>query len=225
MREALILDLDGTVLTVNSFRHWAMWLVHARFRHLGAVKRGLVTLSVVRALVQRRLGYISHETLKWRLQRTWQAACAGDGGASEQEFAVSLLPYLRPELNGLLAAAADGRIDAVLATAAAGDYAYAFGRLLGFSHILATPRQREVGEPSNLGVCKRDAVIDFIFSQGWQDRALILFTDHCDDLPLIRICPTVFWFGSEEERRALSLILPGTALYAGFPGDLQKQSA
>ena len=224
-REALILDLDGTILSVNSFRLWSLYLLRGTFPKLDHLRRALVTVAAMQALTARKIGRISHETLKWRMQRIWRWATAGDGGAAERVFVSGLRRHVRPELTPLLAAIADGKVDAVMATAAVSDYAVSFGHSIGFSNILATPRLREAGEPSNVGVRKRDAVLDFIIEKGWQNRPLVLFTDHRDDLPLIRICPTVFWFGSEEERQQLDQMLPQTSLRSGFPGDDQLQLA
>ena len=46
---------------------------------------------------------------------------------------------VRPAFEPLLQQIAAGEIDAVLATAAAGEYALPLGRQLGFRHVLATP--------------------------------------------------------------------------------------
>ena len=88
------------------------------------------------------------------------------------------------------------QFDAVLATAAAADYAEPLGRRLGFQHVLATRADRSAGEPANAGAVKRRSVDDFLRHAGWRDRSLILFTDHLDDLPLILDCDVVCWFGS-----------------------------
>jgi phosphoserine phosphatase len=218
MPEVVVLDLDGTILSVNSFRHWVLYMLRARFPHLRGVRRLTVTLAVAKALATRKAGLIDHETLKWRLQRLWQIASTGDGGALERNFIESLKRFVRPELTEILTAVANGQIDAVMATAAAADYAHGLGRSLGFHHILATPRIRNEGEPSNIGTHKRDAVLRFIDGRGWQNRLLVLFTDHDDDLPLIRVSQTVYWFGAESDRTALERKLPGISLRPGAEG-------
>ena len=57
--------------------------------------------------------------------------------------------------------------------------------------------------------------------RGWQDEPRILFTDHEDDLPLIRVCQTVYWFGSETARTAIQRMVPEIRLHAGFSGSLE----
>jgi phosphoserine phosphatase len=217
----VILDLDGTILSVNSFRRWAFYLVRARFPHLGAAGRLRIACATIKALSERKMRLTGHEALKWRLQKLWQTATEGDGGVSERGFIEELKGYVRPELVPLLNAVAAGEVDAVMATAAAGDYAYGLGKSLGFTHVLATPPKRAATDPSNVGDRKRQAVLDFIASRGWQDRPRILFTDHEDDLPLIRICDAVYWFGTERARAAVQQMVPGIRLHAGFGGSLE----
>jgi phosphoserine phosphatase len=217
----LILDLDGTILSVNSFRRWVLYLMRARFPHLGPVGRLRVAGATLKALSERKMRLTEHEALKWRLQRLWQNATTGDGGLSERGFIDELMGFVRPELAPLLKAVAGGEVEAVLATAAAGDYAYGLGRSLGFTHILATHPMRAITDPSNVGERKRQAVLDFIACQGWEDRPRILFTDHEDDLPLIRVCDTVYWFGTDSAAAAIQRMVPGIRLHAGFHGSLE----
>jgi phosphoserine phosphatase len=217
----LILDLDGTILSVNSFRRWVFYLIRARFPHLGTAARLRVAGATLKALSERKMRLTGHEALKWRLQQLWQAATAGDGGLSERGFVDELMGFVRPELVPLLHAVASGEVEAVMATAAAGDYAYGLGRTLGFTHILATSPMRAVTDPSNIGERKRQAVLDFIARQGWEDRPRILFTDHEDDLPLIRVCETVYWFGTDSARAVIERTVPGICLHTGFHGSLE----
>lgn len=218
-KPAIIFDLDGTILSLNSFRLWVSQMITGRFPGMTLWRRAVLMVNATKALAKRKAGLTCHETLKWTLQRHWQKATQGDGGAGEREFVQRLCGHVRPELIGLLAAVAEGKIDAVMATAAAADYAEAFGRLLGFSHILATPRVREEGSPSTVGVRKRDAVLAHLAGLGWQSRPIIFFTDHIEDLPLILRSHTVYWFGAEEERRGLAGRITGTTILPGRRGD------
>ena len=218
-KAAIVFDLDGTILSINSFRLWVSQMIGGSLPGMPLPRRALLSLATLRALAARKAGMTSHETLKWTLQRHWQWATRGDGGAAEREFVQRLCGYVRPELISLLSAVADGRLEAVMATAAAADYAESFGRLLGFSHILATPRLREEGSPSTVGVRKRDAVLAHLAALGWHYRPIIFFTDHAEDLPLILRSHTVYWFGPEEERRVLAGRLRDVAILPGRRGE------
>ena len=215
----LIFDLDGTILAVNSFPHWAAYVARGRFPHLGLGRRACIAAAAVTLLGLRKLGLCDHETLKRRLQHLWQTATLDDGGACELNFIGGLSRHVRPELKPVLAAVACGRVDAVLATAAAADYADALGRSLGFADVLATPRSRRPGEPSNRGERKRDSVMTLLRARGWQDRPLAIFTDHADDLPLIRLCRTLYWFGTLRDLAAVEATVPDIRIFTGLPRD------
>ena len=218
-KAAIVFDLDGTILSINSFRLWVSQMIGGPMPGMPLLRRAFLSLASIKALAARKAGMTSHETLKWTLQRHWQWATRGDGGAGERELVQRLCGYVRPELISLLSAVADGRLDGVMATAAAADYAEAFGKLLGFRHILATPRVREEGSPSTVGVRKRDAVLAHLAGLGWHNRPIIFFTDHVEDLPLILRSHTVYWFGSEEERRVLAGRLKDVSILPGRRGE------
>ncbi len=211
-----ILDLDGTILSANSFPHWVLYFSRAPFPHFGKVRRLGVSCAVLALLASRKLGLTRHEHFKWRLQRLWQAVSEGDGGAAAARFVERLTRFVRPELAPVLAAIAAGEVDAVLATAAPADYAHALGVALGFRHTLATLSGRAKGAPSNVGEQKRQAVLDFLARRGWQDRRRILFTDHEDDLPLVAVCDQVYWFGSEDSARAAAAAVKGVPIELGL---------
>jgi phosphoserine phosphatase len=212
----MILDLDGTILSVNSFRVWSLFMIRGRFPHLGARHRARVAAATVGMFIQRKMGLTSHTQLKCQMQTLWKTAISGDDGACEQKLIAELQTYVRPELATTLAGIAQGKIDGVMATAAAGDYAYALGKAIGFQHVLATSPTRKPTDPDNIGESKLNSVMAFLRAQEWQDRPRILFTDHRDDLPLIKACPTVYWFGNAEEGQRIERTHPGVRIHAGF---------
>lgn len=212
----MILDLDGTILSVNSFRVWSLFMIRGRFPHLAPRRRARVAGAALGVLIQRKMGLTSHAELKYQMQTLWKAAVQGDNGACEQKLIAELQAYVRPELVTILAGIAQGRIDGVLATAAAGDYAYALGKALGFQHILATSPTRRPTDPDNMGESKLNAVLNFLRDRNWLDRPRALFTDHRDDLPLIKACPSVYWFGKTGEADRIERTIPGVCIYHGF---------
>jgi phosphoserine phosphatase len=204
----LIFDLDGTVLAVNSFPFWVRFMLRAPFAQLRPTQRLRVAAATLLLLASRKAALIGHEDFKRRVQHRWQEATADDRGAAEQLLIGQLLRAVRPEMAPALAAIASGSIDAVLATAAAADYAEGLGRALGFTHVLATKRRRAPSEPSNAGIRKCETVMEFLAGRAWLERPRIVFTDHRDDLPLIGQCQTIIWFGAPRDRSALGRDLP-----------------
>lgn len=213
----MILDLDGTILSVNSFRIWSWYILRGRFPNLGGWRCLCISFTALCALLSRRLRLSSHNRLKWKLQRLWQTATKGDGGQNERRLINQLAAFVRPELSGVLHAISCGKVDAVMATAAAGDYAHGFGQSLGFVHVLATPAERGASDHENIGARKLESVLDFMHQRGWHDRPRLLFTDHRDDLPLVQACETVIWFGSSTELAQMTRRAPRTRILAGSP--------
>ncbi len=188
----LVFDLDGTILDCNSFPHWVLFLLKGRMSSLGLRQRASLSVRTARLLLSRKIFRLSHD----ELQRLLQAASVDVGPADVDRFVTALLLRARPSLRSLLNILAADCADAVLATAAAADYAEPLGQQLGFRHVLATGRGRRLGECANSGSAKRESVVNFLRAAGWSGRPFVLFTDHTDDLPLIQDSALVFWFGS-----------------------------
>lgn len=193
----LIFDLDETVLRVNSFPLWVRFLIVGRLPGLAGRRRALLSLRAQRLLLWRKLGRLNHDALRWRLQVAWQSAAGHQREDLVTRFQTRLLREVRENLRPLLAMIANQRIDAVLATAAAAEYAEGLGRQLGFRHVLASPHDCNAAAPLNSGSRKRDQVLAFLREQSWHGRKLTLFTDHLDDLPLMQESDTVCWFGPD----------------------------
>lgn len=182
----LVFDLDGTVLRLNSFPIWTLFLAFRRMALAG---------QVMRLVIERKRGRIGHEELLRQMQALWaQHAEPRD----ERQLQSLLLWQVRRNLRSILKGCADGKWDAVLATAAAADYAEGLGRSLGLRYILATPGGRGPDQPSNSGERKRHNVMAWLRDRGWQGRPLIFFNDDMADLPLMREARVVLWFGSRR---------------------------
>jgi phosphoserine phosphatase len=198
LASVLIFDLDGTILEVNSFPLWVHYLMIGKLSGIGLHRRLLLSLRTLRLLLSRKLGRLNHDELQRRLQVAWRSAVGPRSAVLEDHFGSTLLQRVRRNLRPLLEAVTAEGLDAVLATAAAADYAESFGRRIGFQHVLATPPGRAIGAPSNSGAQKRRQVLDLLHELDWRDRKLVLFTDHVDDLPLIRECSAIYWFGPPD---------------------------
>jgi phosphoserine phosphatase len=192
----LIFDLDETILAVNSFPLWVRFLMAGPVPGLGWRRRTALSLRVQSLALRRKLGFIDHDALLWHLQLAWRGATETDSEMMASGFQVSLLQQVRPNLKPLLAIVAAGQRDAVLATAAASDYAAGLAQRLGFRYALTTSPDNGAITPRNSGTRKRDRVHALLHQFGWQTRPLVLFTDHIDDLPLMRDSDVVCWFGS-----------------------------
>ncbi len=204
-----VLDLDDTILSCNSFPLWAWRMLRGRVPRSGRSRQAATSVAVGRLLAQRKLGLLRHAALKRRLQAIWRRATADDAGAHAAAFAEELERHVRPNMAGVLGLVRRGEVDAVLATAAAGEYAHALGARLGFAAVLASDDGSD-----NLGAEKCRRVLAFLAQRGWSERPRVLFTDHVDDLPLMRVSDVVCWFGPDAEHAAIARQLPGVATIA-----------
>jgi phosphoserine phosphatase len=198
MPPVLVIDLDETILGVNSFPLWVWFLIGGWLPELGLRQRAWLSLQTQLALLRRKLGRIDHDEFRCGLQAAWHSAAGLRCELLTRRFQTRLLRHVRISVQPVLEIVAAGHVDAVLATAATADYATGLGQRLGFRHVLASLPYADGIARLNGGMRKRDRVLAFLRARGWHNRMLILFTDHPDDLPLIRDSNIVFWFGRDD---------------------------
>ncbi len=232
-----LFDLDGTIIDVNSFPMWVTEMLVGNIPHLGFPARLSVSARCAAAIAVRKVLRQSHAGFKSKLQRLWADVAAADTDTrAPGPFVERLIAHVRPSLRALLNDVAEGRVDAVLTTAAAAEYAVPLAHRLGFRHVLATPPGGREDSRDNVGETKRERTLAYLAAQGWSSRPRILFTDHRDDLPLIRECETLVWFGADDECRTLcgesasvdalaARTLPEDATYAWVLASARRRSA
>jgi phosphoserine phosphatase len=198
-----LFDLDGTLLEVNSFPLWVAQLLAGGLPRLKGSARISLALRCAAAIAERKVLRRSHVRFKRKLQRLWKEASADDPAAAAP-LVERLLTHVRPSFKALLADVAARRADALLTTAAAAEYAVPLARQLGFHHVVATPAGGREDELDNVGEAKRDRTLAYLAERGWANRARIFFTDHCDDLPLIRVSDAVVWLGGDGDYARVS---------------------
>jgi phosphoserine phosphatase len=200
--------MDGTVIDVNSFPLWVRQVLHGRQAHLGRAARVSVSMRCAAAIVRRKFLRGTHRRFKRRLQQLWrQIEANAPADAPANRMTEELLRHLRPNLRLLLQDITTGKMDAILTTAAAAEYALPFARKLGFRHVIATPAGGAQDDVDNVGEVKCRRTLSYIAARGWSGRPRVLFTDHRDDLPLIREADALVWFGTRAEYENLSRLL------------------
>jgi len=203
-----IFDLDGTILDLNSFPRWVIYLLRGRFGQLGALARLRLSLETALVLALRKAHLMPHVAAKRRFQTLWAQALARDPQAlALQGFVAQMQKHVRPGMaQAMQKAQATGRT--VLATAAAAEYAQALGQALGFHHVIATPSAASGFGDENVRARKRENVLAFLQAQGWGEAPRVFFTDHAEDLPLIQTSQIVFWFGADAQAPAMAQQAP-----------------
>ncbi len=197
----LIFDLDGTVLRLNSFPVWVLFVAFGGATHLTLAQRWAIGWRALRLVLERKRRRMDHEEMLRRMQALW-AQCADPQGRAASRLQSLLMRQVRRNLRTVLRQCENGMWDGVLATAAAADYAEGLGHRLGFRDVLATPSGREPDETSNSGERKHSRLMAWLHARGWQERPLMFFNDDLVDLPLMREARVVFWYGSRRSMEA-----------------------
>lgn len=169
----VIVDLDGTLLTRNSFH------IFTRFLLRKAVRRHSVAniIRIASLCSYRKLHAISHRRLKWELMRLADKLLTQ---ADFDRLAESMLAYVNPRVADFV----KGR-QWILATAASAEYVAPLSQLLGCQTYISTKR------PDSM------RFEDYLEARGEEKLRLtkqrlngadidIALTDHIDDLPLLK---------------------------------------
>lgn len=174
-----IVDLDGTLVRVNTFPRWIVHLVSSAVLS-GRLRRAAQLITLV---VRRKVGLLSHRDLKHRLVEL--SSTPDERSRFAQRIAATASC---PEVIDMVSASTNTRI---LATAAAPDYVQDLVDSLGikFDHVL-TSGVFDGEFVDNVGAVKARRVREVVEAAG-DSSVLHVFTDHDDDLPLVRLASTV----------------------------------
>ena len=144
----------------------------------------------------------------WRMpeqtRRPWRAACRPD-----------CCSWCAAICSPVLRSVGDCSVDALLATAAAAEYAEPLGRATGLplcAGDAARPRRDGTLQPRRAQTRPRPRLPGQ--RHGWAQRPRIFFNDHLDDLPLMQVSQAVCWFGSDKTLAAARAAAPAVALRA-----------
>lgn len=178
-RDAIVIDLDGTLTQCNSFREYILAAVPQLLRR----GRIVAASDVCAAVAARKLRLTSHSRMKRRIMK---AAGPWLSGADMERLADKLIQRLNDTV-AVMVSKARSRGDAViLATAAPRAYADIIARRLGLDECIATENPDAGGEwKENVGAEKLQRVAESLGRRGWRLTAVV--TDHHDDLPLLRL--------------------------------------
>lgn len=170
----MVVDLDGTLIARNSFRLWMRYLLGWSLRR----GRLPVLAGVGGAVALRALRLCSHADMKSRVLRHSEEVPAEEVSS----FAGRLAASIRPEIRIAVAEHAAGR-SVVLVTAAPDLYLSAVADAIGADEVIGTPSRVDAAWSETVGEQKWTALVSR-YEDGVEIEAV--FTDHRDDLPLVR---------------------------------------
>lgn len=187
MKNAVICDLDGTLVSTNTFSRYTLRML----------RNPRLMLPLVWLVAKRKMRLASHAQTKQKilaLTRPW-----ADANFINRFSEIIVERHLRDSVYAMVMAEKKKGCVLLLATAAPASYAEAIARYTGFDACIGT----HAGAPENSGQHKRQAVEKWLADN--DARFSTFVTDHSDDLPLMSLatkCDAAVWLvkPSEETR-------------------------
>lgn len=179
MRKAVVVDLDGTLVRINTFKVYIEYVCKV------ALRKGRLDIctQLIWNVLLRKSRWISHEVMKYHILR------ATDRFMTQKrlEFLVDrLLLNINPDVINLCYKYRKEGFFILLSTAAPENYASILSERLSLDGICATAiPDKRTGWKENVRSTKCENTISYLKNR---DLSLdILITDHYDDIPLLKI--------------------------------------
>lgn len=180
MRKALAIDLDGTLLSTNTFRDYLSYCGSAALHNF----QFDICFSILWWVMLRKLRFVSHSRMKQALlDRT---AAFMTQKSRLDHFVEKEMTYLNVPVQQLMEPYRNRGHLLVLATAAPAFYAHAIAEFLNMDLCCGTllPSEVVIGEwKENVGQHKVEALQRLL--QVHKAELDVVITDHSDDLPLL----------------------------------------
>lgn len=174
-------DLDGTLLTVNSM-HIFMRNLPRMLMKRGALRASLASLW---RIGMRGLHMTDHRTMKWHLTKNARRHLQD---SDWEELAARMARHVNTKVKDLIDSRRKRGCITYLATAAMEEYANPLCRLLGYEGVLATKFTDSLEEYEELSrYAKHDSIENLLHEETLRLESFI--TDHTDDIPTASAYP------------------------------------
>ena len=173
----LIIDLDGTFVSVNTFHIWMKFLFLEELKqfHLTSV------IKILSIIFLRLTKNITHRQMKFRILKL------SEKNISKQQintFVDTLDVYVN---QTILTKLQDVSTRTLLATAAPLLYAQAIKEKYHFDDVIATEYTHVDKWTENIKEEKKNTYLKLLHDKAIDPKKVILYSDHHDDLPLMKI--------------------------------------
>lgn len=187
--KVIAIDLDGTLLHVNSFHHWMIALFFRSLRH--NLKESFALVFYVFLRLSKR---ITHAQMKQKILVRFNKPMYRD---MAQEFAKKMHRYVSAEVLEL-----SKEYDiTILATAAPEVYAQEIAKLYGFDYVLATPTPVSDTFKENIRHFKANSV-EQLLKTLHVEKLNAVVSDHYDDLALMQLADKVYLHNANRQTKA-----------------------
>ena len=173
----LIIDLDGTFVSVNTFHKWMKFLFLEELKKFHLVS----VIKILTIIFLRLTKKITHAEMKFRILKLSEKNISKE---QINTFVDTLDAYAN---QSILAKLQDLSARTVLATAAPLLYAEAIKEKYNFDDVIATEYTYVEEWRENIKEEKRNSYLKLLQNKAIDPKKVILYTDHHDDLPLMKI--------------------------------------
>lgn len=176
-RQAIIVDLDGTLISTNSFKQYIV------FAYQEAIKacRFDIAINLMINVASRKLRIKSHSEMKRRILLSTNDFMSQKSRI--ERLVEKLISKSNPHVVAMIQQCKAEGLFACLATAAPISYAQSIANQFGIDDCCATSIDINVDWVENVGNIKFKSVEDCCNSHNASPA--IVITDHHDDLPLL----------------------------------------
>ena len=175
MKKVLVIDLDGTLFSINTFHFWIKFLILNAFKQFNIV----LLFTIIYCSMLRFFRLISHSKMKYLILNTTKNQSLIDN----HKFVKNILQFSN-DLNKFIED--DSYEIKILATAAPKCYASIISDIYNFNCCIATEFPVDkLSWKENLKRIKKDNVLLYL-NQFNINKIDTLITDHFDDLPLMK---------------------------------------
>jgi len=185
----VVVDLDGTFVSVNTFHKWIKFLFIEEVKHIHFSS----VFQILRIISMRYLKLINHSEMKFKILKISEQAI------NEKQiitFVQSLHKYVNHDVLTFIKSKPSTTI---LATAAPLLYAEKFKDIYSFQYILATPYTGSDNWEENIRNIKKKNLISLLKTYGLNQQVSIFFTDHYDDLPIMKYADLTYLINPNDK--------------------------
>jgi len=188
-KNVTVVDLDGTLMCVNTFHKWMQRLF------LLCLKRGYLfdMLKLLLIIFLRAIKQIDHAAMKFSILEISQKRVSS---SDISHFVNTLHRHVN---HHILHTRHDGQQIYILATAAPRLYAEEIAKRYHFDYVIATENTSKQPWKENLKETKKENLLKLLALYAPNSKFVTLYTDHHDDLPLMKIASHTILVNPDNE--------------------------
>ena len=188
-KKIIVIDLDGTFVSVNTFHKWMIFVTILAFKKL----RFISLLNILKIILLRAIKKINHAQMKVAILKISEKFIKNK---DIKNFVQSLDKYVHQDILKRLDK--DNTIN-ILATGAPQIYAQEIKEKYGFDYEISTPPTTIKPWKENLKEEKKKNLLALLERENLTSKVESLYTDHHDDLPLMVYAEFTYLVNASEE--------------------------